>query len=110
MSYGMRAAFLLATSLIWIGWTATLARSEPSAQCRQLASQFGTGPGQLDGNALAALGTCVMAKIQERSGASDTAPSASAPVGQGRQDQWPSPAPWGDGQGEAQPWGDHIAE
>jgi hypothetical protein len=117
MSRRLRTACCLGMSLAWIGWTASVAGSEPPQRCRDLALQFGTAPAQMDANALAALRNCEMDEIQERSGPSQPAQappqsdaSESAPAGQSGWGQWPSPPQWSDGQGKSRPWGDHIPE
>ncbi len=93
---------------------AETARSQPPQYCRDLAIQFGTEPVQMDGNALAALGGCVMSEIQQRSnGPQPAQPSDySQPITSPQQGwgQWPQSAPWTDQEGQPQGWGDHLNE
>jgi hypothetical protein len=101
-------------SLAWASWTIGIAEADPPQYCRDLAMQFGTDPTQLDANALAALGTCVMAEIKERSDApSQTAPSeqqqespGNTPIDQPGWGQWSTPPPWSDSWAKPQPWED----
>jgi hypothetical protein len=109
------AALLLGLSLAWGVGTAGIAGADTPQYCRDLAVQFGTDPAQLDANALAALGTCVMSAIQERSSTpSQSAPSeqpqgaaAESPVDNPGWGQWSSPAPWSDDKAKTQSWGDN---
>jgi hypothetical protein len=100
-------------SLAWAVWTVGVAEADPPQYCRVLAMQFGTDPTQMDANALAALGTCVMAEIKERSSApSQTAPSEqqqspeSSPIDQPGWGQWSTPPPWSDSSADPKPWKD----
>jgi hypothetical protein len=108
------AAPLLAILLAWRAGTAGVAWADPLPSCRDLALQFGTAPTQMDADALAALGMCVMNAIRERSGpSSESAPSAQpqgaaeeTPVDSPGWGQWPSSAPWSDSRAKIQSWGD----
>lgn len=108
------AALLLGLSLAWGVGTAGVAGADPPQYCRDLAVQFGTAPAQVDANALAALGTCVMSAIQERSGTSNQPAQAaqqqqspdSTPVDSPGWGQWFSPAPWSDDKAKTRSWGD----
>ena len=55
-------------------WGIDIVAAEPSTFCRDLAAGFAAAPAQLDARSLARLGTCVMAEIADRAGA--TEPSA----------------------------------
>ena len=108
------ATLMLGLSLAWGVGTAGVAGADPPQYCRDLAVQFGTAPAQLDPNALAALGTCVMSAIQERSGTSNQPVQAeqeqqspgNTPVDSPGWGQWSSPAPWSDNKAKTQSWGD----
>jgi hypothetical protein len=117
MSRRLCTAYCLGMSLAWIGWTASVAGSEPTQDCRDLALQFGTAHAQMDADAVTALRNCELDESQERSGPSQPAQapphfdaSETAPAGRSGWGQWPSPPRWNDDQGKSQPWGDHIPE
>ncbi len=112
----MRIPRRLAVLIVILAFTlggAEIANSETPQYCRDLAIQFGSDPAQMDGNALAALGGCVMNEMQQRSGAAPPAQpldSYQPPAQQTRWGQWPQSAPWSDEGAKSQAWGDHINE
>lgn len=67
-------------------WDIDIVAAEPTTFCRDVAAGFATAPTQLDARSLARLGTCVMAEIEDRAGA--TEPSAGPSGGAA-----PSPSP-----------------
>lgn len=105
---------LLGMVLAWWAGTAGVARADPLPSCRDLALRFGTAPGQMDTDALAELGTCVMNAIQERSSqASQSAPpaqpqeaAAESPIDKPGWGQWSAPAPWSDNRAKTKSWDD----
>lgn len=109
------ATLLLGLSLAWGVGTAGVAGADPSQYCRDLALRFGTAPAQMDADALATLGTCVMTAIQERSNppsqpdpsAQPQGAAAESPVDSPGWGQWSSPAPWSDNKAKTQSWGDN---
>ena len=108
-----RGIQVLGAILAFILAGAEAANSEPTQDCRDLAIQFGSDPAQMDGNALAALGGCVMNEMQQRSGAETPAQAPDyyqPPPPQQGWGQWPHAAPWSDQGAKTQGWGDHINE
>ncbi len=106
-----RLAVLIVVPAFTLGG-ADIANSETPQYCRDLAIQFGSDPAQMDGNALAALGGCVMNEMQQRSGAAPAAQPSDyqPPPPQQGWGQWPQAAPWADEGAKSQSWGDHINE
>ena len=109
-----------------VSWDIDTVAAEPSAFCRDVAAWFATAPAQLDARSLARLGTCVMAAIEDRAGATelsavpleDAAPSPSPPVVlpppassetiqspvRPRYGDWPLPAAWMEDWPSPKPW------
>ena len=99
------------------------ASAEPSAECRELAVQFGTAAAALDLGALAVLMRCVSDEIQDRTRGTAPAPPPSPPEAappppppppppsppSGRissfRQAWPESAPWGR-EWSSEGWGD----
>ena len=67
---------LLAVVAAAICLAARVAAADPSADCRNLASWFGSRPETLDVQSLAALSTCVTGEIQLRAASPGPAPAA----------------------------------
>ena len=108
------ATLLIGTSLAWGVVMAGVAGADPLPSCRDLALRYGTAPAQMDTDALAALGTCIMNTIQKRSSpASQAAPpeppqeaAAESPIDRPGWGQWLALAPWSDDKAETHSWGD----
>ena len=120
------SAFALVVVLGLVSWDIDIVAAEPSASCRDVAAGFATAPAQLDARSLARLGTCVMAEIEDRAGA--TEPSAGPSEGTAlspspavflpppapseatqsplrpRYGDWPLPAAWVEAWPSPTPW------
>jgi hypothetical protein len=95
---------------------ARVAVADPSADCRNLASWFGSRPETLDVQSLAALSTCVTREIQVRAASPGAVPSAdpqttdsssggqSSSQTEGTWGTWPTTPAWKDQAIESKPW------
>jgi hypothetical protein len=114
--------------VLWlIPWGVRGAAAEPSDACRELSARFAGTPEQLDLQALARLGACLITEIGERlgamepsAGAREETPSLLTPQGETaspsptregtspplarRRGEWPPPAPWTESWPPPSPW------
>ena len=107
---------LLAVVAAAICLAARVAAADPSADCRNLASWFGSRPETLDLQSLAALSTCVTGEIQVRAASPGQGPTAdpqtnvsssggqSSPQTEGTWGTWPTTPAWKDQAIDSKPW------